>query len=1230
MEDSKNNFHIKPLVKADNAEDYNLYHAALEWDLIEPIVIESKDDMRSESKWRDRLEPYHHQVQNLITFCRRLPVTLLADDVGLGKTISAGLIVSELMSRGRVSKILVVCPKLLIPQWREEFDVKFGIPAIEATGRELINAQPPEDGGAVITTYQSARLYFDYLSKAGYDMLILDEAHKLRNLYGVDNPPQVAVRFRQALAERTFRFVLMLTATPIQNRLWDLYSLIDLLTVARGHQNPFGNQGIFARKYIADNRTQARQLRPEMQDEFRSIVYGYMSRVRRGDADLDFPERVVELRSVDPTPEEIELIKIISEPIQELNILTQIGILQSVVSSPEALMIRLNNMARNKTVPQSLADDVRAVVNKMPETAKLKGLGELINQLRSEQPEHWRAVVFTKWRETQTTIQAYLEGQEISCGLINGDSGQRNQETIAAFKKDKPDINVIISTEAGSEGVNLQAANVLVNYDLPWNPMIVEQRIGRIQRLASKHANVCIFNIVLKGTFEEYIVGRLMEKLQMASQAIGDVESLLEASGIREEDGSASFEQHIRKLVVASLAGKDVELAARKTEESIIKAKAELEREEKNINTLLGSMDDIANDPTCPKLPDQPHSMDAKDFVLVALNRLGSSLSPQPAGNYISELEGRRELIYFDESIVMPPTGGVLYSPGTLAFERLVNKFITSGKHRVTDGDLNMITCVKNLSKQWVDGFEGSLKETSIQEVEMGFEGTALIRVRATVAHDSYERLLECYCSSDEHYVATGTDIEFIDNLIDVPEKVGVKVDKLLIEAKADAGIKEFCRFYLERMKQEVNSAGDEERKRKKLEDDFTPRLEVSLVGLEGVVQRRLKIKINYSLDTNNDYASLITIVPSHNQILNAPEITQCDQTSRIVPVDCVEKCAISGKNVLRHLLVKSGVSGRVALIKHTLICTLSGKRVLTDEVEKSDVTHRPVTTSLLKTSALSGKRAEPQFITKCEFSETEVLDSELATSQVSGKRYRIDEELHSAVSGKIGHKQEFVSCAETNQPLLQSESEECEITGKIVMPGTLEQCELTGKKVLPSELEHSVVSGRKALKRFFVSSSLSEARLIEDEAAHSSKGKYCLPLEAKPCNWSGRSCHPDDLQICELTGLDIYFEYIKSGSQKTLKPLIDMMDGVNHKVDLSDIWSTMMSNLPKNLSGRGCKIESAVLSPDKKKLALCMEIKTLLGLKKRQAGFLYLISDNIIIGRVILGKREPKGWIED
>src|SRR5215813_5787781 len=133
-------------------EEYRVYRAGLEWDLTDPIVIETREDLKSEHRWRDRLEPYHHQVNNLITFCRRLPVTLLADDVGLGKTISAGLVISELVARSRLSRILIVCPKILAQQWKEELESKFDIPAIIAFGKNLIEAEP--DGiGAVITTY---------------------------------------------------------------------------------------------------------------------------------------------------------------------------------------------------------------------------------------------------------------------------------------------------------------------------------------------------------------------------------------------------------------------------------------------------------------------------------------------------------------------------------------------------------------------------------------------------------------------------------------------------------------------------------------------------------------------------------------------------------------------------------------------------------------------------------------------------------------------------------------------------------------------------------------------------------------------------------------------------------------------------------------------------------------------------------------------------------------------
>lgn len=1214
----------KTLRRAENADAYRLYRAALEWDLVEPILIRDRKDLKSEPRWREHLKPYHHQVQNLITFCRRLPVTLLADDVGLGKTISAGLIASELMCRNRISKILVVCPKLLIPQWKEELDSKFGIPALGATGRDLLGAKVPEGGGAVITTYQSARMYLDALQHLGFEMLVLDEAHKLRNLYGVEQTPQVAQRFRDVLADRRFKYVLMLTATPIHNRLWDIYSLVDLLSVARGHQNPFGTEGIFARTYIADDRTTARQLAPQMRESFRSVVYNYMSRIRRADARLHFPERIVQLHKVDPLPEEQELIQLVAREIQNLNLLAQISILQALISSPHAVNSQVKRMAAHGTVSSSFSQSVEELVERIPTTAKLYGLATLVEKLRSEQPELWRMVVFTTRRETQTTIEAFLGQRGISCGLINGESGERNQRTIARFKKPVPDIHVIVSTEAGSEGVNLQAANVLVNFDLPWNPMIVEQRIGRIQRLASEYASVCIFNIVLRGTFEEYIIGRLMEKLQMASHAIGDIEALLEASGLSDQnDDGSSFEEKVRQLVVASLAGKDVEEATRKAEKSILNAKQELETQEKQIDALLGGMDEAAGDEVrYPDLPPSSKSMDMREFVLTALRSQGLNPRPESENVCVYDHDGKLNRICFEDAYAET---AVLYRPGSSAFTRLASSIAATGQHRVSDLDHKASTKAQILAKEWVGNFRARFIGCEIVDASRSFLGSAVVRVRATVGHDSYERLINVPVSPENGWVAAGiAGASPLADPIKNPETVGVMPLTLVERAVRDSGVAEFCRFYLDRRQQEVERAGDDPRKRKRMEDDFTPRLEAFLVGLEGTVQRRVSLDAKFAFDSGPEYRSAIAVVTAENRIVAAPEMGRCQATNQIAPVDCLGRCEITGLTVLKHLLKTSEASGRSALTEFVRTCDETKKVVLKDELEPSAVSQRLVLKSALKTSAISGQRAEARYFGNCDFTGVDALESELALSQVSGKRYRKDRQERSVVSGKTGYAEEFVICSETGHRLIAGEAERCEVTGKLVVPGLLSSCEVTGRRVLPSELEKSPISGRRALKNFFVSSSVSGVRFLLGEGIVSAAGKHCLEQEAKLCLWSGKRCHPEDLRICQLTRVTAHFEFMTDNGATYLEPLVNLLNGLDRSADQADLWPSIAGTVSRSLDGQ---VQAALYSPTGRHLALCIEAKNWFGLKVRYAGLVYAVRERLAVGRIVLGKREPEGW---
>ncbi len=871
------NLQTKILTRQTKPGESKVYRAGLEWDLTDPIVIESSDDFKSTPRWRDRLSPYRHQVDNLITFCRRLPVTLLADDVGLGKTISAGLVMSELIVRSRLSKALIVCPKLLCRQWQQELEEKFDIQSEVATGRALLDADP--DGvGAVITTYNTARLYLDKIPEDRFQMLVLDEAHKLRNLYDVPNPPQVAKRFQKVLEDRRFRFVLMLTATPIQNRLWDLYSLVDLLTTARGHENPFGQPGMFARRFIADEKEKARHLKMEAREEFRSIVYGYMSRVRRGDAGLSFPDRKVQMHQVAPSPAELELISVIAKPIQKMNRLSQIGILKALASSPEALRAQLNNMAKNGTAPAELAAAVRGIVEKMPLTSKLKGLAALIEQLKKQNPERWRLIVFTTLRETQTTIQNFLEQQGLTVGVINGDSGQRNQETIARFRQNPPRYRVIVSTEAGSEGVNLQVANVLVNYDLPWNPMIVEQRIGRVQRLASEYKHVSIFNITLRGTFEDFIVGRLMEKLQMAANAIGDIDALLQGSDIAdgEEDGADKFEDRILQLVLDALAGKNVEEAVRLDAKSIEDAKNALE--EANIDEMLGGGGGAEYvGLRAPKLPPVTRSMDAREFNLAALDIDGAHVTEEVHGVYSVQGTDIRERICF-ETRADDERQLVLYAPHTAAFQRLVKRTVTSGVHNVKDADLNPGPDSEKLAAQWVEKTGAKVRETKVTAVTRAFSGAALLRVRATVAHDSYEQLVACSCEADDHHqTAIGYEgLGPVERIVHDPAVFGIDTAKLRGAGERDEAIAEFVRFYEERREHEMKSAGSDRRKRKKLDDDFTPRFDMVLAGLEGEVRRNVAVRVRYIYAGGGDYESEITVQPSGGKILHAPETELC------------------------------------------------------------------------------------------------------------------------------------------------------------------------------------------------------------------------------------------------------------------------------------------------------------------------------------------------------------------
>jgi hypothetical protein len=439
-----------------------------------------------------------------------------------------------------------------------------------------------------------------------------------------------------------------------------------------------------------------------------------------------------------------------------------------------------------------------------------------------------------------------------------------------------------------------------------------------------------------------------------------------------------------------------------------------------------------------------------------------------------------------------------------------VSRIIATGVHQVQDIDDNPAERAEEVTGNWIKSFGATPVATKVEGVRRCFEGTALVRVRATVAHDSYERLVDVTCAPGEHKAhAVRSGLYKLTDVIENARYLGIDTERLADAAARDPGISEFCRFYIERRAQEMGAAGDDARKRKKLEDDFTPRLELTVVALEGTVHREVTTDAQYRFDETTPYATRLTIVPRTGVQLAGPEMGRCERSGKPAPKECLDRCAMTGIEVLRHLLVASEISGRRALPEHVLRCTLSGKRILIDEAELSAVSGKPVASSILKSCPLTGKRAEPEHFGRCDFTGAEVLNTELGISEISGKRYRRDQQLRSAVSGKAGHWEEFLICHETRQPLLPQEGETCEITGQFVRKGVLEKCALTGKAVLPAELDRCALTEKRVLKKLLVTSSISSARLQHRLALRSTAGKYCGPAEAKTCMWSGRVCHP-------------------------------------------------------------------------------------------------------------------------
>ena len=432
---------------------------------------------------------------------------LLSDEVGLGKTIEAGIALKEWLTRGMIKRFLVLTVPSLVDQWEEELSDKFNL-TTATTNQAVFRSDPAQfwrDNSAIVASLHTFKqpAHLDFVRAIHWDLVIVDEAHYLRNRES---------QAWQAVNALPRQFLLLLTATPVQNSLEELYNLITLLQPG---QLPSPKE--FRARFVDPKRPR----QPREPEELRRLLAQVMVRNTRANADINLPPRHAETALFEPDAgERVFWEQWEAELRAELKNLPQSEsrlwgrlLLQAAGSSPAAWRDILEKFPN-----RPLADSWR---ERAPLEGSWKRKCELLPPLARGEGG---LVVFSQFLRTQAALAESLRAAGVETFVIHGSTPARERQPISEeFQKRG---GVLLLTHSGTEGRNLQFCHRIVNFDLPWNPMEIEQRIGRLHRLGQKHP-VRIYNLVQRGTLQEHLLQILQEKLNLFELVVGETGLIL-------------------------------------------------------------------------------------------------------------------------------------------------------------------------------------------------------------------------------------------------------------------------------------------------------------------------------------------------------------------------------------------------------------------------------------------------------------------------------------------------------------------------------------------------------------------------------------------------------------------------------------------------------------------------------------------------------------------------------
>ncbi len=625
-------------------------------------------------------EFFAHQYKPLLTLLES-PANglLIADEVGLGKTIEAGIIWTELRAREDMRRLLVVCPAMLREKWRDELKNRFGIDAsivnAATLADELRHSSSSGPSKAWIASYQalrppkswrptaesaskrlSARSVLANLLEENVtedpliDLVVFDEAHYMRN------PDSAAHTLGEMLREVSHHRVL-LSATPINLANEDLYYLLRLcdpdhfqypssfkemlaanrpLVLARdaalrrdskaeeiidnvkaAASSELLQQSRQLASILDDPPTRERLQSPEYRAELASslervnLLGHVVTRTRKRDVQMERPRREVTPEKVPMTEAERKFYTYVTETTRDYAWRRGVsdGFLlatpqRQVCSCPAAFArawlggdtMLANDMAELVLEDMEEGEDERELeeisaslkefllANRPRDVdaaelersdSKLARLVEVLTGYFADNPGE-KVILFTSFRASAHYLSERLSAAGMRSMLLWGNMRESKQDVINEFKE-RPELRVLVSTEVAAEGVDLQFSRLLINYDLPWNPMRVEQRIGRIDRLGQKAKVIYIWNLFYKDTIDERILGRLLTRLKVFEEALGEPEPVIGETIQRLES----------KLLTSNLTPEEEEAEIERARQALENVRLRQEELEKNAAQMI-------------------------------------------------------------------------------------------------------------------------------------------------------------------------------------------------------------------------------------------------------------------------------------------------------------------------------------------------------------------------------------------------------------------------------------------------------------------------------------------------------------------------------------------------------------------------------------------------------------------------------------------------------------------